>query len=48
MDFVEFNSIMFKNIDSMEPVYVTGDEPKIVTVGTDITTLSEIFERGEF
>lgn len=48
MDFVEFNSIMFKNIDSMEPVYVTGDEPKFVTVGTDITTLSEIFERGEF
>lgn len=48
MDFVEFNSMMFKNVDLMEPITVYSDEPQQVTVGTDITTLSDIFERGEF
>lgn len=48
MKFTSFENIHYRPDGRMEPIYVDGDEPKLVTVGTDITTLSELFERGEF
>lgn len=48
MDFNRFEHIQYRRDGSIEPIYIDGDAPQLVTVGTDITTLSELFERGEF